>query len=185
MARISLPVGTQCSVDHLNTRAPETGGTPCRKRHAPAAQNRQKPCSVLTGPPCSGRRGRRFESSHSDHLRPEALRAAASERGLYRRGANDRDAGAAEDADTMAVPRRSRPAADRVQAASRAVVRHAGFAYRRDPGPDVGPVGLTNRMVEFREAGRVCTRKRRVPAPINDMMYAALVRRGPWPRPKT
>jgi integrase len=36
-------------------------------------------------------------------------------------------------------------------------------------------VDLTNRLVDFREAGRVRTRKRRVPAPINDTLYAALV----------
>jgi integrase len=35
-------------------------------------------------------------------------------------------------------------------------------------------VDLDNRMIDFREAGRAQTRKRRVPVPINDTLYAAL-----------
>src|SRR5580658_3912786 len=60
------PSKPQCPLVHLNTRLPETRGTPCRNHPLPPAQNRKKPCSMLTGSPCSGRRGRRFESSHSN-----------------------------------------------------------------------------------------------------------------------
>jgi hypothetical protein len=57
---------TQRPVVLMHTHAPETRGTPCRNRPLKHVDNRKRCSITLDGSACSGRRGRRFESSHSD-----------------------------------------------------------------------------------------------------------------------
>ena len=76
-----------------------------------------------------------------------------------------------------------REEADRLPAACKAhhvrllvtLALHTGARSGAIIGLTWDRVDLPRRLVDFREAGRLRTRKRRVPVPINDTLHAALV----------